>query len=64
MHPEIGDIWMDDDGECYLLLTEPSWTETHIIVNYIHLNSGRIAFGEFPIDPETSTLYSWYTKVA
>jgi len=62
--PELGDIWADDDGSYYMFMTNPSWTETHILVTYLLLNNGVIGFGEFPIDPETSTLYSWYRKVA
>lgn len=62
--PEAGDIWAEDDGSYYLFLTKPSWTETHISVTYMLLNNGTVGFGEFPIDPNTSTLYDWYQKVA
>lgn len=62
--PQQSDIWEDDDGERYLFLTEPSWTEDYISVTYLHLNTGKTSFGTFQIDPKTSTLYEWYRKIA
>lgn len=62
--PELADIWADDEDHYYLFLTKPSWREDYISVTFMDLKNGQIRFGTFPIDPETSTLYSWYRKVA
>ena len=64
-YPELGDIWCDDDGDYYLLMTEPSWTgDGHVCSTVLHMNTGETVFKAFPVDHKTGTIYDWYWKVA
>ena len=63
--PAKGDIWKDDEGQCYLYLTDPVWnTGGFIGVTTLWLNAGLIEKSEFAFNPETLTLYEWWEKVA
>lgn len=65
MHPDIGDIWMDnEDGYCVLFLSEPNYSEQHIWATVLILMTGEIKTRSFPLDDETGGLCEWWTKVA
>ena len=64
--PAKGDIWMDDEGQYYLYLTDPVFNNAYgyIAVTTLWLNTGLKERCEFSFNPETLTLYDWWTKVA
>ena len=65
MKPQKGDIWMDDEGQCYLFLTDPVYsTGGFISAQTIWLNTGLKERGEFSFNTQTLTLQSWWKKVA
>jgi hypothetical protein len=62
--PAKGDIWTQDEGVYFLFLDDPTWREDEICVTALELNTGQILVHNFGIDPQTGTLYDWWTKVA
>ena len=65
-YPEKGDIWRDDDGVAYLLLTEPRLdpqSEDAFIIWVINMNTGERCYQYFNIDPETGTFYYWWERI-
>jgi hypothetical protein len=63
--PAKGDIWMDDEGQYYLYLTDPVYdTSGYITVTALWLNTGLREKCEFSFDFGTGTLHEWWKKVA
>jgi hypothetical protein len=66
MRPQLGDIWCDDSGQCVLFVSEPNYIsdDEGIAATVIFLNNGKTRLRYFDVDPDTGTLYNWWTKVA
>jgi hypothetical protein len=63
--PAKGDIWMDDEGHYFLYLTDPVYSTDGVLrATTLWLNTGLKERSEFSFNPETLTLYEWWTKVA
>lgn len=62
-YPDIGDIWVDDEGEYLLFLTNPYYLEDYIYATVFSLNKDATHRRAFATSLDGG-LPPWYKKVA
>lgn len=40
MYPDLGDIWLNDDGDYYLFISQPNYSEDTGFADVLCLNDG------------------------